>query len=73
LEYVHLHNYIHGDIKLQNIILGLSNLRHTAFIIDFGITKKFWNMSTSVHISFCQGQCLTGTPAFASINNHCTC
>jgi serine/threonine protein kinase len=27
-------------------------------------------MTTSVHILFHQGQCLTGTPAFASINNH---
>ncbi|KAG2102533.1 casein kinase I isoform delta [Suillus discolor] len=70
LEYVHSHNYIHGDIKPQNIVLGLGDMRHTAFIIDFGIVKEFWNMSTSVHIPFRQGQCLTGTPAFASINNH---
>ncbi|KAG2108219.1 casein kinase I [Suillus discolor] len=53
LEYIHSHNYIHGDVKPQNILVGLGNLRHTAFIIDFGITKI-----------------LSGTPAFASINNH---
>ncbi|KAG1886164.1 kinase-like domain-containing protein, partial [Suillus subluteus] len=70
LKYIHMHNYIHGDIKPQNVVLGLGDLRHTTFIIDFGIVKEFWNMSTSVHIPFCQGQCLTGTPAFASINNH---
>ncbi|KAG1884017.1 casein kinase 1 [Suillus subluteus] len=70
LEYIHMHNYIHGDIKPQNVVLGLGDLRHTAFIIDFGIMKEFWNMSTSVHILFCQGQRLTGTPAFVSINNH---
>ncbi|KAG2063796.1 kinase-like protein, partial [Suillus decipiens] len=70
LEYVHSHNYIHGDIKPQNVVLGLGDLRHTAFIIDFSITKEFWNMTTSVHILFRQGQRLTGTPAFASINNH---
>ncbi|KAG1862914.1 kinase-like domain-containing protein, partial [Suillus tomentosus] len=70
LEYLHPHNYIHGDIKPQNIVLGLGDMRHTTFIIDFGIMKEFWNMSTSVHIPFCQGQRLTGTPAFASINHH---
>ena len=70
LEYIHSHSYIHGDIKPQNVVLGLGDLRHTAFIIDFGIAKEFWNMSTSVHIPFRQGQCLTGTPAFVSINNH---
>ncbi|KAG2124271.1 casein kinase I delta [Suillus cothurnatus] len=69
LEYIHSHSYVHGDIKPQNVVLGLGNLRHTAFIIDFGIVKEFWNMS-GVHIPFHQGQRLTGTPAFASINNH---
>ncbi|KAG1853657.1 kinase-like domain-containing protein [Suillus subluteus] len=70
LEYIHSHSYTHGDIKPQNVVLGLGDLRHTAFLIDFGIVKEFWNMSTSVHIPFRQGQRLTGTPAFASINNH---
>ncbi|KAG2119732.1 kinase-like protein [Suillus discolor] len=70
LEYIYSHNYIHGDIKPQNVVVGLGDLKHTAFIIDFGTAKEFWNTSTGVHIPFCQGQCLTGTPAFASINNH---
>ncbi|KAG1861758.1 hypothetical protein DFJ58DRAFT_620978, partial [Suillus subalutaceus] len=26
--------------------------------------------ATRVHVPFCQNQCLTGTPAFTSINNH---
>ncbi|KAG1812255.1 casein kinase I isoform delta [Suillus subaureus] len=70
LEYIHLHNYVHGNIKLQNILMGLWNLRHTAFIIDFGITKSYWNAKTSDHVPFHHGQSLSGTPAFASINNH---
>ncbi|KAG1817372.1 kinase-like protein [Suillus variegatus] len=70
LEYIHLHNYIHGDIKPQNVVVGLGDLKHTAFIIDFGTAKEFWNTSTGVHIPFRQGQCLTSTPAFASINDH---
>ncbi|KAG2094421.1 kinase-like domain-containing protein, partial [Suillus discolor] len=39
-------------------------------VIDFGIAKKYWNTATKPHIPFCQGRHLTGTPAFASINNH---
>ncbi|KAG1740557.1 kinase-like protein [Suillus occidentalis] len=70
LEYIHFHNYVHSDIKLQNILVGLGNLRHTAFIIDFGITKTYWNATTSDHVPFHHGQSLSGTPAFASINNH---
>jgi hypothetical protein len=50
--------------------VGLGYLKHTAFIIDFGITKEYWDTATRVHIPFHQNQRLTGTPAFASINNH---
>ncbi|KAG2102491.1 kinase-like domain-containing protein [Suillus discolor] len=70
LEYIHSHNYVHGDIKPQNVLVGLRNLRHTTFIIDFGITKTYWNTTTSDHVPFRHGRRLSGTPAFASINTH---
>ncbi|KAG2138100.1 kinase-like domain-containing protein [Suillus bovinus] len=70
LEYIHSHNYVHGDIKPQNILMGLGNLRHTTFIINFGITKTYWNTTTGDHVPFRHGQSLSGTPAFTSINNH---
>ncbi|KAG1717415.1 kinase-like domain-containing protein [Suillus paluster] len=70
LEYIHSHNFVHGDIKLQNILVGLNDLRHTAFIVDFGIAKEYCSTSTRTHVPFRQGQNLTGTPAFASINSH---
>ncbi|KAG0696149.1 casein kinase I isoform delta [Suillus ampliporus] len=70
LEYIHSYNYIHGDIKPQNVLMGLGNLKYTPFIIDFGIAKEYWNPATRAHIPFCHCQHLTGTPAFASINNH---
>ncbi|KAG1744583.1 CSNK1A1 protein [Suillus paluster] len=69
-EYIHLHNYVHGDIKPQNVMVGLNDLRHTVFIINFGIAKEYCNTSTRMHIPFHHDQCLTGTLAFASINNH---
>ncbi|KAG1789486.1 kinase-like domain-containing protein, partial [Suillus plorans] len=70
LEYIHSHNCVHGDIKPQNVLVGLGHLKHTTFIIDFGIVKEYWDTATKVHIPFHQNQCLTGTPTFASINNH---
>ncbi|KAG2067851.1 kinase-like protein, partial [Suillus decipiens] len=70
LEYNYSHNCIHGDIKLQNVLVGLGHLKHTTFIINFGIAKEYWDTATKVHIPFCQNQHLTGTPAFTLINNH---
>ncbi|KAG0698345.1 casein kinase I isoform delta [Suillus ampliporus] len=70
LEYIHSHNFVHGDIKPQNILVGLDDLKHMAFIINFGIAKEYCNTSTRAHTPFGQGQCITGTPAFASINSH---
>ncbi|KAG1781370.1 kinase-like domain-containing protein [Suillus placidus] len=70
LEYIHSHNFVHGDIKSQNILIGLNDLRHTAFIIDFGVTKEYCSTSTRTHVPFHQGQNLTGTPVFTSINSH---
>ncbi|KAG2737740.1 kinase-like protein [Suillus brevipes Sb2] len=55
-EYIHSCNYVHGDIKPQNVLVGLGNLRHTAYIIDFGITKTYWNTKTSDHVPFCHGR-----------------
>ncbi|KAG1824728.1 kinase-like domain-containing protein [Suillus subaureus] len=63
LEHIHSHNYVHGDIKLQNTL-------QTVFIVDFGITKEYWNTATQAHMPFRHGGHLTGTPAFVSINNH---
>ncbi|KAG1840422.1 casein kinase I isoform delta [Suillus tomentosus] len=60
LEYVHSHNYVHGNIKPQNILVGLGNSRHTAYIIDFGITKTYWNTKTSDHVPFRHGQSFSG-------------
>ncbi|KAG1784724.1 casein kinase I delta [Suillus plorans] len=70
LEYIHSHNFVHSDIKPQNILVGLNDLRHTTFIVDFGIAKEYCSTSTRTHVPFRQGQNLTGTPAFALINSH---
>ncbi|KAG1773505.1 casein kinase I isoform delta-like protein [Suillus occidentalis] len=70
LEYIHSYGYIHSDIKPQNILVGLGNSTQTLFVVDFGITKMYWNTATKTHIPFCRGHPLTGTPAFTSINNH---
>ncbi|KIK13798.1 hypothetical protein PISMIDRAFT_17733 [Pisolithus microcarpus 441] len=40
LKYIHSHHFIHHDIKLQNMLMGLMESKDTVFLIDFGITKQ---------------------------------
>ena len=40
------------------------------FCIDFGLSKRFRNPHTLAHIPHRVGKSLTGTPRYASINNH---
>ncbi|KAG1842469.1 casein kinase I isoform delta [Suillus tomentosus] len=70
LQYIHSHNYVHGDIKPQNVAVGLHHLRHTAYIINFGVAKEYCDVSTRLHVPFRHNRRFTGTPAFASINSH---
>ncbi|KAG1850787.1 kinase-like domain-containing protein [Suillus tomentosus] len=70
LEHIHSHNYVHGDIKPQNVLVGHGDLEQTIFIVDFGVAKEYWNTTAQAHMPFRHDGHLTGTPAFALINNH---
>lgn len=70
MEYIHSCNYVHGDIKPHNVLVDCGALEQTAFIIDFGIAREYWDSAAQAHMPFCHDRCLTGTPVFASINSH---
>lgn len=78
LEQVHDQGFIHRDIKPENFMVyhGASSSRqHTVtapnlYIIDFGLSKCFWNPQTDEHIPFRNDKHLTGTARYASVNNH---
>ncbi|KAG2358442.1 kinase-like domain-containing protein [Suillus spraguei] len=70
LEHIHSHNYVHSDIKPQNVLVEHGDLEQTIFIVNFGIAKEYWNTNAQANMPFRHGGCFTGTPVFASINNH---
>jgi serine/threonine protein kinase len=70
LRFIHSHSYVHGDIKPQNILTGLGSDAQTIFIVDFGIAQSYHKSAMGDHIPFHHSRCLTGTPAFTSINSH---
>ena len=42
LEFVHSHNYVHNDVKAQNLLTGVSNTTSdNVYLIDFGLACKY--------------------------------
>ena len=68
IEYVHSRKIIHRDIKPDNFVIGRNDKSHIVYILDFGLSKKYYSVSHKCHIPFIKGKKLTGTARYASIN-----
>ena len=72
IETLHSRHLIHRDIKPANFVLGCSekSCSKIVYAIDFGLSKRYRDPVTQKHINKRGGRSLTGTPRYASINNH---
>merc|ERR1719478_1601779 len=67
VEYLHSRCVIHRDIKPENFMFGIKQKIHHVYMIDFGLSKKYWDRR---HSAMRQRLSLTGTARYASINAH---
>lgn len=70
IELIHSKHYIHRDIKPENFITGLNSNGNLIYLIDFGLAKKYYNESCSLHIPYKEEKAFAGTLEFASRNAH---
>ncbi|GMI30162.1 hypothetical protein TrCOL_g9256 [Triparma columacea] len=71
VELMHSRHLIHRDIKPANFVTDREGGdKQIVYCIDFGLSKRYRHPRTLQHIPAREGRSLTGTPRYASINNH---
>lgn len=70
LEYLHSKNFVHRDMKPENILIGQGKKASTFYLIDFGLTKRFLCPKSGTHIPFKEAKGIVGTARYLSINGH---
>ena len=66
---MHKYGYVHRDIKPENFLIGSrEENQDKIFIIDFGLTKKYVDVS-GAHIGYTEGQPFVGNSRYASLNS----
>lgn len=68
LKLLHDNNFVHRDLKPDNFLIGINNMRKYIYLIDFGLAKKY--KKDKIHIAEQTGKKLVGTARYASINSH---
>ena len=67
---MHVRGVIHRDIKPDNIMMGIGESSDIVHMIDFGLTRAWFDKKSGKHINFRTGKNLVGTARFVSINAH---
>ena len=70
IRHVHKKYHIHRDIKPDNFMTGYYKSDNRIYLIDFGLSKKYFSSTKQEHIKFKSGKNLVGTARYCSRNAH---
>ena len=70
MNHLHEQDYIHRDLKPENFVIGLGDNEDVIYLIDFGLSRKYRNQKTKVHIPYKDGKSIIGTIRYVSIYTH---
>lgn len=66
LQHLHSLHIVHRDIKPQNMIFGSGDKQNILYLIDFGVSKRYRDPVTLVHIKNKKKQGFAGNDGFIS-------
>ena len=69
LQFIHSKNYIHKDIKPDNILIGNKD-KSTIYLIDFGLSSKYRSNRTGKHNRYKFIKKVHGSYRFMSVNSN---
>ena len=70
LEYLHSKNFVHRDMKPENIVIGQGKKANTIYLIDFGLAKRYLCPKSGTHIPFKSNKGIIGTTKYLSLSGH---
>ncbi|KAF8226875.1 kinase-like protein [Tricholoma matsutake] len=70
IKHIHLHHFVHRNIKPNNFLIGIHQDSHKVYIIDFGLANQYRDEFTLTHIPYQVHKHLTRMARYMSINGH---
>lgn len=70
LEYLHSKNFLHRDMKPENILIGQGKKASTIYLIDYGLAKRYLCPRTGRHIPYKEEKGMIGTARYLSLSGH---
>nr|XP_056707084.1 serine/threonine-protein kinase VRK1 [Euleptes europaea] len=69
LEFIHEHEYVHGDIKASNLLLSYKT-PHQVYLVDYGLAYRYSPEGTHKDYKEDPKRCHDGTLEYTSIDAH---